>query len=111
MLRKQFWHRARQDQNESHRPPSIVHRFSYHVVVDRLILDGIEVAVRERPVLQTAVETELARLLGENGLSPGLSSGGAVPVTPGGALQLSDNQDPTALGQQIAQAVYGGIGK
>jgi hypothetical protein len=107
MLRKQFWHRARQDQNESHRPPSIVHRSSYHVVVDQLILDGIEVAVRQRPLLQTAVETELARLIGESGLS--ISTGGAVPVIPGAALHLRDNQDPTALGQQIAQAVYGGI--
>lgn len=107
MLRKQFWHRARQDQNESHRPSSIVHHPSYHVVVDRLVLDGIEVAARERPLLQTAVETELARLIGESGLD--LSTGGAVPTIPGDALQLRDNQDPVALGQQIAQAVYGGM--
>jgi hypothetical protein len=103
MLRKQFWH----NRNEGHRPSSIVHRPSYHVVVDRLVLDGIEVAARERPLLQTAVETELARLIGESGLS--VSTGGAVPVIPGDALQLRDNQDPTALGQQIAQAVYGGM--
>jgi hypothetical protein len=100
MLRRQFWHRARQDQNDNHRP-------SYHIVVDRLVLDGIEVAARERPLLQTAVETELARLIGENGLN--LSTGGAVPAIPGDALQLHGNQGTTALGQQIAQAVYGGM--
>jgi hypothetical protein len=107
MLRKQFWH----NRNEGHRPLSIVHRPSYQVVVDRLVLDGIAVAARERPLLQTAVETELARLIGESGLGSGLSIGGAVPVIPGDALQLPATQDPAALGQQIAQAVYGGIGK
>jgi hypothetical protein len=107
MLRKQFWHKARQDQNSAQPPSSVLRPPSYHIVVDRLVLDGIEVAARERPLLQTAVETELARLIGESGLS--ISTGGAVPTIPGDALQLRDNQDPAALGQQIAQAVYGGM--
>ncbi|MDV7390899.1 hypothetical protein RZS08_06090 [Arthrospira platensis SPKY1] len=78
-------------------------------MVDRLVLDGIEVAARERPLLQTAVETELARLIGESGLEPGLLAGGAVPAVLGGSVQLSEPPDPTALGRQIAQAVYGGM--
>jgi hypothetical protein len=117
MLRKQFWRRAKQNQDSSQPPSSVTSTGSvqalrppsYHIMVDRLVLDGITLAARERPLLQTAVETELARLLGENGLSSGLLTGGAMSVLPGGSVQLSQQPDPIALGQQIAQAVYGGM--
>jgi hypothetical protein len=79
--------------------------------IDHIVLEGLDVSWRERPLLQTAVETELARLLGENGLSSGLLAGGAMSVLPGGSVQLSEQPDPIALGQQIARAVYGGISK
>jgi hypothetical protein len=81
-----------------------------NVHIERLILDGLSIPHRQRPHLQATVEVELARLLAADGLAPGLLAGGALPGIPAGAVQLTRDGDPTQLGQQIAQAVYGGIG-
>jgi hypothetical protein len=83
---------------------------SISIHIERLVLDGVNIPQPERPLLQTAVESELARLLVEGGLSRSLGSGGAYPTLPAASIQLTD-QRPTHLGQQIAQAVYGGIGR
>jgi hypothetical protein len=50
-------------------------------------------------------------LLQENGLSAGLQMGGAAPSLSANSIQLNDDKNPARMGQQIAQAVYGGIGK
>lgn len=81
------------------------------VTIERLILNGITISQRERPLLQAAVETELARLLAADGLAPDLLAGGAMPHVPAGAIQLTGESDPTHLGQQIARSVHGGIGR
>ncbi|GAC1347448.1 MAG: hypothetical protein NVSMB27_12890 [Ktedonobacteraceae bacterium] len=81
-----------------------------NVYIERLILDGLPIAHRERPMLQAAVEAELARLLTNDGLAPGLQTGAMVPHIPGGSIQLTADGNPGVLGEQIAQAVYGGIG-
>lgn len=79
--------------------------------IERLILDGFDFRTGDRANLQAAVEAELARLLGEGGLAPGLTEGGAVPALRGGNVQIGGAGSPDGLGAQIAQAVYGGIGK
>ena len=81
-----------------------------NVFIEQLILDGIDVSPSQREVLGTVVTTELTRLLTANGLSPNLQTGAALGHIPTGTIQLTGNNDPTHLGQQIAQAVYGGIG-
>ena len=81
-----------------------------NVNIERLVLEGVSVPPSQRPLLQAAVEAELVRLLTAEGLGAGLRSGGVVPRVPGGTIQLSSESNPTQLGQQIAQAVYGGIG-
>ena len=78
--------------------------------IERLVLDGLEIAPEQRPVLQAAVERELSRLLTERGLSPSLAQGIAVPQISTGGIQLI-NSNPTQIGQHIAQSVYGGIGR
>lgn len=82
-----------------------------NVHIKRLVLDGISVSPGQRPHLQAAVEAELARLLAADGLAHSLLAGGAVPHVPAGAIQLTRESDPTHLGQQIARAVYRGIGR
>lgn len=79
--------------------------------IERLVLDGIQLEGGQHPLLQTAVETELTRLVNDGGLSSGLMRGGAVPQIPAGAIRLSEDSNPNNLGQQIAQAIYGGINK
>jgi hypothetical protein len=78
--------------------------------IERLILEGIEIPSRQHPALQNAVETELARLLVEGGLGSSLAAGEALREVPGGTVQVTGGNDPTMFGQQIARAVYGGIG-
>lgn len=79
--------------------------------IERLILDGVPVAQSQRPLLQAAIEAELANLLAADGLAPGLRAGGAVPQVRGSSIQLPGQASPSDLGRQIARAVYGGIGR
>ncbi|MGH9836712.1 MAG: hypothetical protein ACREBD_08815 [Blastocatellia bacterium] len=81
-----------------------------NINIERLFLDGISIPHHQRPSLQSAVETELARLIEAGGLLPSLMSGGATPVLEAGDARLPSNGDPTQLGQRIARAVYAGIG-
>lgn len=79
--------------------------------IDRLILDGVNITPSQRHLLQASVQTELARLFTEGGMSSGLASGGALPHVSASGIQLANGNDPAQLGRQIAQSVYGGIGK
>ncbi len=81
-----------------------------NIHIERLILDGLPITHSQRPLVQASVEAELARLLASDGLTSALQIGGAVPYMPGGSIQLARDSNPHKLGQQIAQAVYGGIG-
>jgi len=81
-----------------------------NIHIERLILDGLPITHSQRPQVQASVEAELARLLAADGLASGLQTGGMLPHLPGGNIQLTGDNNPSALGQQIAQAVYGGIG-
>lgn len=83
---------------------------SVRLHIERLILDGLDLRPGDRAQLQAAVETELARLLGEGALAPGLMEGGAVPALRGGPLQMPGKGGAAGLGEGIAQAVFSGIG-
>lgn len=80
------------------------------VSIDGLIIDGLTIAHSQRPQLQAAVESELARLLAANGLAQHLMQGGSMRSLPAGGLQLTKVNDPHHLGRQIAEAVFVGIG-
>jgi hypothetical protein len=77
--------------------------------IERLVLDGIDIPAGQRPLLQAAVEAELARLLSASGLNPSLISGGNLPRLRVQALNYSGN-NPTQLGRQIARSMYSGLG-
>lgn len=79
--------------------------------IERLILDGLPLSPAHRAQVQAAVEAELSRLLTAGGLHHALQSGLAVPSLRADDLRLNADTHPTQLGQQIAQAVYGGIGQ
>ncbi len=78
--------------------------------IERLVLEGIDLDPAQRPILQAAVEAELSRLLAEGGVGS-LAAGGAVPSVKAEGFQMGGDGNPSALGRQIAGAVYGGIGK
>lgn len=79
--------------------------------IERLIMEGVPLATVERPLLQAAVETELTRLLASGGLHDALQTGGAFYNVRTTSIQVASNSSPAQLGEQIAGAVYGGIGK
>lgn len=79
--------------------------------IERLILDGLPIAQRDRPRLQAAIEEELTRLLANGSLAVDLQTPGMLPRLSGGTLELTRDEEPRQLGKQIAQAVYRGIGQ
>jgi hypothetical protein len=83
---------------------------NYEIRIDRLVLEGLDVASRDGKLIQAAVAAELTRLVTEGGLSPALQSGGAIPSLGGGIVEATPGGPPTVLGQRIARAVYGGLG-
>jgi hypothetical protein len=78
--------------------------------IERLVVDGLPLAPGQAAQLGAAAEAELARLLAEGGLAPGLLSGAAVPSVPGGALRLAGAAGPLQIGRAVARSVYAGLG-
>lgn len=79
--------------------------------IERLVLDGIHISPADGPLLQAAIEAELVRLLSAGGVHSGFQAGMALPSIRAGDIQLAEGSDPDGVGQQIAGALYGGIGK
>lgn len=77
--------------------------------IDRLVLDGIAVPEIDRPQLREAVERELARLIGEGGVSTSFETGTAWPAVDGGDLRIQQGVSARDLGVEIAGALYGGL--
>ena len=78
--------------------------------IERLVLDGINISPGQRDLLQASVITELTQLLNNGGLVGNLVEGVSLPRLSTRGIQLTGNK-PVELGTQIAQSVYGGIGK
>lgn len=79
--------------------------------IERMVLDGISLSRGEHSLLQAAVERQLTCLLTSRGLSDALQSGGALYSMRTAGIQLEADAGPARLGERIAGAVYGGIGK
>jgi hypothetical protein len=77
--------------------------------IDRLVLEGLPIGAHQGPLVQAAVEAELARLLADGAIGGTLPPGGATalvrtdPIRPSGAAG--------ELGRQIGRAVFGGLGR
>lgn len=82
-----------------------------NIAIDRLVLDGIDVAAADRPRLRAAVESELVRLIAGGGIDDGLAGGIAVPSVHAPSIPTAASRSPRELGRAIAGSVYGGIGR
>lgn len=78
--------------------------------IERLVLDGVGLAPGQSNLLQKSVVRQLTQLLNNNGLALNLSSGTAVKQLSTNSIHLNNTQ-PSDMGKQIAQSVYGGIGR
>ncbi len=79
-----------------------------NIEIERLILEGVSIPRSQYPKLQAAIEAELGRLVTVNGLPGHLQGGGTIPKLPA-SLSLTNTSNPMQLGQEIAQAIYGGM--
>lgn len=78
--------------------------------IDRVVLDGIDIKPGDQHGVRAGLEAELNRLLTEHGaLASGFAQNLAVPRIASDSIQLSGDNNPVQLGEQIAQSVYGGI--
>ena len=82
-----------------------------NIQIERLVLDRLPVEHQQGSLLKAAVEAELSRLLGANGLANNLMSGGAVDSVRVPDIQFGSDSNPAKLGQQIGRALNGGLGK
>jgi hypothetical protein len=82
-----------------------------HVHIERLVLDGLPVPPAERPLLQAAVEGELARRLAADGASSGVLAGGAFARLAAPPVHLPARPDAVTVGRQIAGAVHTGLAR
>jgi hypothetical protein len=80
-----------------------------HVHIERLVLDGLPVPPAQRPVLQAAVEAELARRLATGDPRSGPLSGGTFARLATQTIHLSAQSNAGTLGRQIADAVHTGL--
>ncbi len=79
------------------------------VHIGELVLHGF--AAGDRYAIGEAVERELARLLTEQGVPPGLAQGGEVARLDGGSFAVEPGLRAEAVGTLVAQAVYGGLSR
>ncbi len=75
--------------------------------IDSLVLNGFPEGDRYR--IAAALEDELARLLAEQGVPPGLTKGISVPFLDAGSIRLSPDAGPRRIGAQIARSLFGGL--
>ncbi|MGZ8158728.1 MAG: hypothetical protein ACXWT1_15835 [Methylobacter sp.] len=78
--------------------------------IERLVLEGVTIESGQRHTLQAGLEAELTRLLIGGGLAPTLAEGINLSRVFTEGIELTGNNTPAQIGQQIAQSVYGGIG-
>ena len=77
--------------------------------IEELVLDGF--APTDRRAIAEAVQRELTRLLTDQGIHPSLSNGYEAERVDGGAFHVQPGARGNAIGTQVAQAIYGGLGE
>ncbi len=80
-----------------------------HIHIERLVLDGLPIDRLSGPIVQQAVQAELSRLFADGGTSSSLQSMGAVPSLRTEPIGIRSGMQPSAIGQQIAHAIHGGM--
>lgn len=76
--------------------------------IERLVLEGLPLGVRDGPLVRAAVEAELARLLAEDVPSGALATSRSAPLVRAGTIARPAG-DGTGLGTQIGAAVFAGL--
>jgi hypothetical protein len=86
------------------RHSTLVTPHSVHVHIEELVLHGFAPGDRHR--IATAVESELARLMNEEGVPKFRENPPALDRISGGAFSVKAGAKPQAAGTDIARAVF-----
>ena len=89
--------------------PTLNAQHSIELHIEELVLDGF--APGDRHTIGDALERDLARLMGEEGIPHSLRSQNTIDEIQGATFKATQNARPTAIGRQIAQAVYQGFSR
>lgn len=84
-------------------------RINLHI--ERLVIEGLPLEQAHASLVQSAVQQELAQLLGSKGIAPALMTGGAMSQAQGSNLRVGRESSPRQLGTQIANSVHEGLVK
>lgn len=82
---------------------------SVELHVEELVLEGFP--AMDRAQLGAVVQQELTRLFAERGVPAGLAQGGEFARLDSGGFHVAPGSNVQVIGSQIAQAVYGGLGR
>lgn len=82
----------------------------FNLHIEYLVLDGVHIAHGQNNLFQASVTNELTQLFNSGGLAANFVGGVSLRGVAANSIRMGDGK-PQALGQQIAQSVYGGIGR
>ncbi|MEI2579944.1 hypothetical protein [Scytonema sp. PRP1] len=77
--------------------------------IEELVLHGF--ARQDRYRIGDAIQQELTRLLNEQGVPPSVAGSGEIARLDAGTFEVKAGAKPEAIGVQVAQAIYGGLGQ
>jgi hypothetical protein len=80
---------------------------SINLHIERLVLDGLPMSHGQGVLVQAAIETELTRLLAEQGFSS--SSAATATRLSADSVRVTQDSKPASMGHQIAQAIYASL--
>jgi len=83
-------------------------RYNVELSIDEIVLHGF--AQHDRHAIKEAIQTELTRLLMEQGVSPTLNQGHEAAKVDAGTITVQPGMRPDAIGTQVARSIYKGIG-
>lgn len=83
--------------------------YNIELHIEELVLHGFSSA--DRHAIGEAVQRELTRLLTEQGIHPALGKGYETARVNGGSFSMQQGAKANTIGEQVAQSVYGGLGK
>ena len=81
---------------------------SLEIHINKLSLHGFSGLDRDR--IRLAFQSELVRLLGEQGVPPLLTQNNMISSQDGKSFEIAADTSPKMIGIQIAQSVYRGLG-
>ena len=83
--------------------------YNIELHIEELVLHGFSPG--DRDAIGAAILGELARLFAEQGAHPALQQTRAVEKVDGGSFTMRAGAKAATVGTQVAQSVYGGLGK